>query len=66
LPAWQTDQKIGSRFRFFTSINEWKSVSVEQLKGKALIINFWATWCGPCLVEMPFVAKLFQSVIKMI
>ena len=34
------------------------NVSLAQYKGKVLLINFWATWCGPCLEEMPMLIKL--------
>lgn len=30
-----------------------KAVSLAQYKGKLLLVNFWATWCAPCLKEMP-------------
>lgn len=53
--------KVGSPVPAFslpsTSGNQ---ISVEQLKGKALIINFWATWCGPCLVEMPLLQTVSE------
>lgn len=33
----------------------------EQLKGKVLFINFWATWCPPCRAEMPSIQKLYDK-----
>lgn len=33
-------------------------VSLEDLKAKALFLNVWATWCGPCRLEMPSMAEL--------
>ena len=34
------------------------SVSSTELKGKVVMLDFWATWCGPCISEMPILLKL--------
>lgn len=37
-----------------------EQVSLEDLKGQVVMINFWATWCGPCRREMPHLEALHQ------
>ena len=37
------------------------SLSLEQLGGKIVLINFWATWCKPCEDEMPAMERLYQA-----
>jgi cytochrome c biogenesis protein CcmG/thiol:disulfide interchange protein DsbE len=35
-----------------------KSLRLSDLRGKAVLLNFWATWCVPCKVEMPWLVEL--------
>ena len=38
-----------------------RQVSLASFKGKPLLINFWATWCGPCKIETPWLVELRQK-----
>lgn len=39
-----------------------KTWKLTTLEGKSLLINLWATWCGPCNAELPHLQKLYESV----
>ncbi len=36
------------------------AVKLSQLKGNIVLINVWATWCGPCRMELPVIQKLYD------
>ena len=38
-----------------------REVSLSQFQGKVVILDFWATWCGPCRMSMPLLEKLQQE-----
>lgn len=38
-----------------------ETYTLSELKGKAVLINLWATWCPPCRAEMPAMQKLYEE-----
>lgn len=54
-----TDQKMLSNYQWQLKDATGKTVSLEAYKGKIVFINFWATWCPPCIAEMPSIQKLY-------
>jgi thiol-disulfide isomerase/thioredoxin len=58
-----TDHRIGVKYGrpapdFTLETLDGKSVSLSSLRGKAVLVNFWATWCGPCKIETPWLVDL--------
>ncbi len=51
--------KIGNIAPDFTLVDaDGKKYSLSSLRGKVVLVNFWATWCPPCIAEMPSMEKL--------
>ncbi len=41
-----------------------RPLELSQFEGRLVVLNFWATWCPPCVEEMPSLQRLFQERIK--
>jgi cytochrome c biogenesis protein CcmG/thiol:disulfide interchange protein DsbE len=42
-------------------VTEEQSVSLSDLQGSPVLLNFWATWCGPCASEMPYLQQVYDA-----
>jgi thiol-disulfide isomerase/thioredoxin len=45
----------------FTVKDKDRSVTLSQLRGKVVVLNFWATWCPPCVDEVPALVQLQEK-----
>jgi thiol-disulfide isomerase/thioredoxin len=51
---------VGRPYVFFVKDINGKQLDSEMYKGKVLLLDFWSTWCGPCVDEMPKLKKLYD------
>lgn len=59
LPGMAVSQSTGNIVGFEDSAG--KTLFLHDFKGKPVLINLWATWCAPCVAEMPSLAKLQEE-----
>ncbi len=52
--------RIGAAAPDFTVHDSERTVTLSQLKGQVVVLNFWATWCPPCIEEMPSLVQMQQ------
>lgn len=52
--------RIGTAAPDFTVQDDDRKVTLSELRGKVVVLNFWATWCAPCVEEMPSLVQLQQ------
>jgi cytochrome c biogenesis protein CcmG/thiol:disulfide interchange protein DsbE len=52
--------RVGSAAPDFTVRDSDRTVTLSQLKGQVVVLNFWATWCPPCVEELPSLMQMQQ------
>lgn len=57
---------VAKKFNYNFTIKDLSGnvLDVKDLKGKTIFLNLWATWCGPCRMEMPSIQNLYNQVDK--
>ncbi len=51
--------EIAPDFRF--ALDDGRYLTLSDLRGRPILINFWATWCGPCRLEMPDIVDAYNA-----
>ncbi|MCM5663903.1 TlpA family protein disulfide reductase [Galbibacter mesophilus] len=55
------DTKVLDTYQWKLWSLDGNAFNFEETKGKVVLVNFWATWCPPCIAEMPSLQKLYNN-----
>lgn len=58
-PACKSDRRLN--FDLTLKDMHGTNVPLRDLQGKAILLNYWATWCGPCKIEIPIFNELYEK-----
>jgi peroxiredoxin len=61
LPALAADPTGAPAPQFTLGAKSGQNVSLAQYKGQVVMLNFWASWCGPCRQEMPLLESIYKK-----
>jgi peroxiredoxin len=65
LPALAADPTGSPAPQFTLGARSGQNVSLAQYKGQVVMLNFWASWCGPCRQEMPLLESIYKKYNKL-
>jgi thiol-disulfide isomerase/thioredoxin len=65
LPASGAGPASGPAPQFTLDARGGSKISLTQYKGQVVMLNFWASWCGPCRQEMPLLENIYKKYNKM-
>lgn len=55
----------GKASNFTLKSRSGKNIKLSELRGEVVMLNFWASWCGPCRKEMPLLEKIHKKYKKL-
>ena len=61
LPVSAPAQQQAPQFAIVSLDDSTKLISTESLRGKTVLLDFWATWCPPCVEEIPELARVYEK-----